>query len=196
MPQITDLLQQALTPDTISQISRQLGADEQTTKQGIDVAVPLLVSALSRNTQQYDGAEALSTAVKRDHSGGILEQPDQAINNYPTNDASKILGHILGGKRGQIESTISRGTGLDAGMLLQILAPLVMGALAKQMNNRKLDPSGLASELNQETQQYQRSNGDLMGVITNLLDTNRDGSAMDEVASMLGGMLKQRMQRS
>ena len=193
MAGITDLLAQALTPQVVGQIANQLGVDNQTAQQGINVAVPLLVSALSRNAANPQGASALAGAIQRDHTGAVLQNPVAAVNSSNTTaDGSKILGHILGADRGPIEQTISNGTGIDAGALLQILAPLLMGSLGKQMQTGQVTPQTLPSALQNQQQQYQQQNGGLMSVITSLLDSNRDGSALDEVAGMLGQALQNR----
>lgn len=72
-----------------------------------------------------------------------------------------LLGHILGDRRTTAEQGISRNTGLDqqqVGRLLMILAPIVMGVLARR-KQQGLDPSQLGSELQRDQQQIQRQHG-------------------------------------
>ena len=52
---ILDLLAQQLQGDNLSQISRQLGADEKTTSSAISAALPILVGALARNSSRTSG---------------------------------------------------------------------------------------------------------------------------------------------
>lgn len=190
MASITDTLQQSMTPGMIQKISQSLGVDPQTAQQGIQVALPLLVTALSRNASTPQGAKALSNALQQ-HDGTVLAHMDSAVTNPNTSDASGILSHVLGSNQGEIERTVSAGTGLDAGMLLQILAPLVMGALGKQMRDRQMNPGQVAGALQNEQQQYQQSNGGLMSAIYAMIDSNKDGSIFDEVSGMLGSVLAQ-----
>jgi len=71
----------------------------------------------------------------------------------------KILGHILGGKQGTAQDGIARQSGLDAqqvGKLLMILAPIVMGALAKRKQQANLDASGVSEELRRDEQVVQQ----------------------------------------
>ena len=71
----------------------------------------------------------------------------------------KILGHILGGKQPQAQEGIAKQTGLDAqqvGKLLMILAPIVMGALAKRKQQANLDAGGVSEELRRDDQQVQQ----------------------------------------
>jgi len=62
-----------LSGDTLGGISEQLGVDKDKTQQAITVALPLLIGALNRNASTSDGAQALTGALQRDHSGSILE---------------------------------------------------------------------------------------------------------------------------
>lgn len=71
----------------------------------------------------------------------------------------KILGHILGGKQPQAQDAIAQKSGLDAqqvGKLLMVLAPIVMGVLAKRKQQAHLDTGGLQGELQQTRQQAQQ----------------------------------------
>ncbi len=71
----------------------------------------------------------------------------------------KILGHILGGKQPQAQDAIARKSGLDGqqvGKLLMVLAPIVMGVLAKRKQQANLDTGGLQGELQQTRQQAQQ----------------------------------------
>ena len=58
--------------DTLGQLSNQLGTNQQTTGNAIAAAVPLLLSALSRNASDDQGRESLYNALSSDHNGGIL----------------------------------------------------------------------------------------------------------------------------
>ena len=71
----------------------------------------------------------------------------------------KILGHILGGKQSQAQDAIAQKSGLDAqqvGRLLMMLAPIVMGVLAKRKQQAQLDTGALQGELQQTRQQAQQ----------------------------------------
>jgi hypothetical protein len=74
----------------------------------------------------------------------------------------KILGHILGGRRTQVEQGVAQHTGLDQqqiGRLLMILAPIVMGVLARRKQQQGLTPTQLGTELRQNQQQVQQQPG-------------------------------------
>ncbi|HET7456767.1 MAG TPA: DUF937 domain-containing protein [Gemmatimonadaceae bacterium] len=66
----------------------------------------------------------------------------------------KLLGHILGGRRPDVEQTVARNSGLDpqqVGQLLMVLAPIVMGVLARKKQQDGLNPGQLGTVLQQGT---------------------------------------------
>jgi hypothetical protein len=100
-----------------------------------------------------------------------------------------ILGHVLGGQMGGVQEGIARMTGMapeTVGRLLTLLAPLVMAALGRTQQQNGLDANGLAGFLGGQQQQAQSTAPDLMSVVGGLLDTNRDGSVIDDVAGLAG----------
>jgi hypothetical protein len=63
-----------------------------------------------------------------------------------------------------------------------------MGALGKAKQSRGLDGDGLASMLGAERKAAAASAPDAMGMLNEMLDADGDGSALDDVAGMLGGL--------
>lgn len=68
--------------------------------------------------------------------------------------------------------------------MLQIGAPLLMGLLGQQQQQKGLDPNGLSTYLGGQQQKAQESNPDLMGALNTLLDADKDGTALDDVIGM------------
>ena len=66
MSSLMDLLQSTIKDSSISEISKQLGKDEQTTSDAIDSALPMLIGALKRSAAQDDG-KGLSKALEKKH---------------------------------------------------------------------------------------------------------------------------------
>jgi hypothetical protein len=74
----------------------------------------------------------------------------------------KLLGHILGGRRPDVEQTVSRNSGLDTqqvAQLLMVLAPIVMGVLARKKQQEGLNPGQLGTVVQQSQQQAAASGG-------------------------------------
>jgi hypothetical protein len=189
MADITQLLAQQLAGGRLSQISEQVGADKDTTEQALSAVVPLLLSALANNASQPQGAQALHRALAQDHDGTIFSNMDDFLNHPEAANGAGILRHVLGERRDTVQNRLAQSIGLDAGsigQLLEITAPLVMGALGQQQQQRSLDANGLSDLLGQQQQVAQAANPGLMDVLGDLLDMNNDGSALDDILRLAG----------
>jgi hypothetical protein len=177
----------SLSPEVIDQIGKQLGVDGPTAEKGVEMGVPMLLAALSRNAQSPEGAAKLTNALEKDHDGSVLSDILGLIGNYQQGEGDGILKHVLGDKREKVEGTIGENAGLDAGALLQILAPIVLGALGSQQRSEGLNPQGVAATLEESTEELKRKDeNQVMSIVTTLLDSNKDGSIVDEVLGMIG----------
>jgi hypothetical protein len=182
------MVQQRLSGEVVKRISSRIGADPGTTGNAIDAALPLLLSALARNTQDPAQARSLATAVAQDHNGAILEDVSAHVSNPDEQTGAGILRHVLGGNQQTVQSGLSQATGLDAskvGSLLTTLAPLVMGALGRAKQEKGLDAGGLSTLLTKEQQHLSQSAPGAMSALSRLLDRNSDGSVVDDIAGML-----------
>jgi hypothetical protein len=192
----------ALTQELLSQlqgaplqkIAQQLGVDQSQASGAVGAALPLLMGALGKNASQPQGAESLLGALQRNHAGGgagdLLGLLGSALGSGggKAADGAGILGHVLGGRQGAAAQQLGAATGLGgerAGDLLKLLAPVVMGFLAK----RALGGEGgggagaLAGLLGQESTQL-RQQGVAGGLMNAVLDRDGDGDVD------LGDMLK------
>jgi hypothetical protein len=187
---ITDMLMQQLSGNAVSQISQKLGVDQGTASQAIAMAAPLLMAALARNASNPQGAQELHQALNKDHDGGILDNVAGFLGGNPqAANGAGILGHVLGDQRGAVQNGLAQQTGLDAnasGQLLEMLAPMVMGALGKTQQQQGLDANGLSALLGSQQQAAQASSPDMMGMLGGLLDMNKDGNPIDDIGRIAG----------
>lgn len=156
------------------------------------VAVPLVVAALARNAAQPEGAQALHEAVADDHDGSILDNLTGYLDNPQVANGAGILGHVFGEQRGVAESNLAQATGLDqgaAGNLMEMVAPLVMGAVGRKQQQGGFDASALSQFLN-EQHQAQTAQPGLMGRLSTLLDANSDASVVDDLGRIAQNFLK------
>jgi hypothetical protein len=189
MPSLFDTLTQTLGSTELSQLSQQIGADQATTSSAVATALPMLLGALARNSSQPTGAAALAGALERDHDGSIL---DNVAGYLSTDNAGAegagILGHLLGNQQPAVAAAVGQSAGLNtdsAARLLELLAPIVMGQLGRHANTQGLDANSLAGLLGQEHQTLNQSNPMLSGLM-GLLDTNKDGSVIDDMTNLAG----------
>ena len=193
MNTISQMITQQIAGAVAGQLASRLGVSEGTARTAVQMAVPLVVAALARNASQPQGAQDLHEAVAQDHDGSILDNLMGYVSNPQEANGSGILGHVLGAQRPAVENNLAQATGLDpnaAGSLLEIVAPLVMGAVGREQQQNGLDPQGLSQYLGEQQQQAESANPDLMGSLSSMLDSNRDGSVVDDLSRIAGGFFK------
>src|SRR5262245_30300197 len=196
MSALMEILGQSLAADTMDQIGDQLGVDRATAASAVGVALPVLVGALSRNASTPGGHGALEGALERDHDGSILDDLGGFLGQGSSGGGS-ILGHVLGGRQDSMAASVGRASGLDAGtaaQLLALLAPIVLGALGRV---RQQGGGGSLGDILGGAQSHmQQTAPQGMDLVSQMLDSNHDGSVGDDVARMgiglLGSLFSQR----
>lgn len=193
MNAITQIVTQQLGGSAARTIAQRFGISETTANTAIQMAVPLLLTALARNASQPQEAQNLHQAVATDHDGSILDNLSGYLQNPQSANGAGILGHVFGGQRPAIENNLAQATGMDqsaAGGLLETLAPVVMGSLGKAQQQNGLDASGLSELLNNQQQEAQANAPGAMSMLSSLLDQNKDGSSMDDLQRMAASFFK------
>ncbi|MGB3543166.1 DUF937 domain-containing protein [Rubrivirga sp.] len=190
---ILDLLADNIGGDNIGQIAGAIGADPRQTQSAVAAALPAMLTALNRNTNSNEGAMGLASALDRDHDGSLLDHLGGFLGGQLSGkqaDGGGILGHVLGGDRGQVEQGVSKASGLNMSQvakLLPILAPIVMAALGKRKREAGLDAGGLSGMLGQESQRARAAApNDLLGHLSGFLDRDGDGSIQDDLLQQAG----------
>lgn len=193
MNAITQIITQQLGGSAVSKIAQRLGISESTANTAVQIAVPLIVAALARNASRPQGAESLHDAVAKDHDGGIFDNLMGYLGNPQSANGAGILGHVFGSQRPAIENNLAQATGMDqssAGGLLETLAPIVMGTLGKTQQENGLDADGLSNLLITQQQEAQATAPDAMGMLSSMLDQNKDGNTMDDLQRMAANIFK------
>ena len=198
---LQDLLGPQKGSEAVDEISRNVGADNSTVNMAIQAALPMLINGLANNAATPQGAESLNSALEQDNHASVLDNLGglggmifgQLESTPPRQaDAGGILGHILGGSQGQVAEQVSQQSGLDIGKVAQILmflAPIVMGYLGRQKQEQNVGADGLGGLLGGllggvQSQSEPSSSGSMVDMATSMLDQDRDGSSLDDIASM------------
>jgi hypothetical protein len=190
---ITQMITQKVAGAAAGQLAQRLGISEGTAQTAVQYAVPLIVAALARNASQPQGAQDLHQAVASEHDGSILDQLGSYLGNPEAANGSGILGHVLGCEQPAAANSLANATGMDqnaAGSLLEMVAPMVMGAVGREQQQNGLDANGLSQFLAQQNAQAQTAEPGFMSSITSMLDSNHDGSVSDELSSIAGKFFK------
>ncbi len=205
---MTNLMNEAarhLNDDVIIQLSRQIGAqDPNQVKKASQIISELLLKAIQRDANNNERGGGLFGAIQKDHDGGILGDfmsvltGKKQVNNQSTMNGAGIVNHLLGKQQLEAAQVISQMSGLDlfkSGVLMQLIAPVIMGVVGHKQKSGGFDLGGLAKILmgGGQTQQAPRggqSGGLAGGILGKLLDQDGDGSMMDDLLNMGMKMLK------
>lgn len=208
---LQDLLGQQQGSEAVEQISQNVGAEPSAVNSVIQAALPTILGSLANNASTPQGAESLNNALEQDHDGSVLDNlgglgsmifgGGQAAAPPRQADAGGILGHILGSNQGPVVQEASNRSGLDVGQVAQILmmiAPIVMGYLGRQKQEQNVGAGGIGDLIGgmlggQQAAAAPQSSGNAMiDMASGVLDSDRDGSALDDIASMAFNYIKNR----
>jgi hypothetical protein len=161
----------------VRQLAENFGLNEDQAASAISNLLPALGQGLARNASTQGGIESLIGALTGGGHQRYLEDPSTLGREETVQDGNGILGHILGSREvsRQVAQQAAEKTGIGADVLkkmLPLVATMAMGALSRQAaSTRNAAPSASPAD-------------NLMGMLGQFLDTNRDGSVIDDVLGM------------
>ena len=164
----------------IDQIASKLGVDPSVARQGVEEGGGAILAGLQKNAQAPGGSAAIEKALGQ-HTG-LGDTVD--VDAVDTADGEKILHHVFGGNEQQVAQKLSdepKTAGIDFGKLLPMLAPIVMGMLAKGQQSQGSAGGGTGGGI-----------GDLIG---GLLGGGQSGGQAGgqaggiDIGGLLGGLL-------
>lgn len=124
------LLGTLTTNDSVSSVSKKTGVSSKTISKLLMVAVPLLISYMTKNASKKDGAQSLLGALTQHTS---TETVSQQIAKADTDDGAKIIAHILGQDQNAIVSNLAKESNLSAkevNSVLNSIAPALLNSLS------------------------------------------------------------------
>jgi hypothetical protein len=143
------------------------------------VAAPLVISYLRKKSQEDPNeAEAINSALDKDHDGSILDDPSQV--EARQQEGGSILTHIFGGQKSQVENQLSQNTGISMdkiGPILAMIAPLIMGYIGKEKQSSGVNSGGGLGDLL----------GGILGGAQNQAQAEPSNPLNDILGSVLGG---------
>jgi hypothetical protein len=161
------------------QLGRQFGLNDSQVSSALSALIPAISAGFQRNMSSQDGLDGLLSALAGGQHQRYVDDGNMLSRPETIDDGNGILGHVLGSKdvSRQIASRVAAQTGIGENVLknmLPVVAAMMMGAMSKQMSR----PGGQAGV---------PSGGEsLIGMLTPMLDSNRDGSIVDDVVGMIG----------
>jgi hypothetical protein len=188
---VIELLQGQLDDNLINQLTKHIGAESpEQTEAAASGIISTLVAGL--NAARPGGANALVSALDRDHDGSLLDDVagfllgNRQAQNPNTLNGAGILNHVLGGNQNNVANVLGRATGLDSSQIIKLmmaLAPMVLGALGKMRSKQGVGVEGIGDILSGSVKSQVNQKQE-MGLLGRLLDADGDGSVMDDIANL------------
>lgn len=198
---ILDALLAAQNGGAVQQLGRQFGLDETQVTSALSALVPSLASGFARNATAQGGLDGLIGALASGRHAGYLDDLGSLASASTTADGNGILGHVLGTKDAsrQVAAQAAASSGVGADVLrkmLPVVAAMMMAAMARRASGAGQGgglsgglPGGLPGGLGAGLGGGSAAGGGLLDMLAPMLDRDRDGSVVDDVAGMLGRML-------
>ena len=198
------LLGALTTNDSVNATSKKTGVASGSISKLLMMAVPLLITYLTKNASKKEGATSLLSALTQHTS---TQTVSQQISNADSTDGAKIIAHILGSDQKSVISSLAKQTGLSAkevNSVLNAIAPSLLNSLstattaqaAKPQTNKVdlsdgIDLSDIAGLLGGANVSNTNSNP-AAGLLGSLLggssaNTSSSNSGLDLLGSLLGG---------
>ncbi len=165
---INDLLGN-LSGGTTEKIGSSLGIDPKIISAAIPVLLPMILGGLKNQSTNNGGQDRVDHILNKYGDPNILDNVDGHLEQTVKQDNfDSNLGGLLGNSGSQVTDLLTKNFNLDASTAAKIIpmvAPIIMGYLAKSKNENPEGSTGFAS----------------------FLDQNGDGSVLDDVVGLFSG---------
>jgi hypothetical protein len=135
--------------DTILEVGKNAGLSESVSKNFSENAMEMLLGGLAKNIQNKSEGEKVLSILKNDHIHN-LEKKGEILSGVMDKEGNGILSHIFLDKKEEVFKQLAKKNGTDresAKSLMEVLAPLFMGGLAKTVEKTNMDSDVLARVL-------------------------------------------------
>jgi hypothetical protein len=150
---LTDQIEYFVPPSVTAQMEKKLGLEEQALRQGLDVVLPLLTTALAGKAATPEGADAVSGLVGKADDGALANLSGY-VDRVPKGTDRDTVRTVLGEGYTAVLSSLTQATGRDLGPLLTMVTPVMLGLLGNVARRKHLDGAGVAGLLRGEAQAF------------------------------------------
>jgi hypothetical protein len=176
--------------EVVAALSKKAKTTQKKTKQASELSISTLLEALNQNTNTKQGAEALTKALDK-HQDADTSDILALLQNADEQDSKKIVDHVLGKKKTNVQTNIAKKTGLDAGQigsLLTSIAPVILGVLGNQKKKSNLDSAGVSGTTSLLSGLFsgtkKKGGTDLLTIASSLLGSGEGGSILDGIGKL------------
>ena len=200
---LMDMVKGAVTKQVMGKIGGLLGADEAKTNSAFETAAGSILGGLIKKSGTAQGARDIFDMTQKQDTGildklGDLLGGGDATDQFQ-NQGGGVLEGIFGGQQQQTSmlGTLAKFLGFEGnvmGTLMKLVAPIVMGVVAKHVKAKALDAVGLGSFLGDQKKSLgfmpasltsDLGFGNLLGNVTGA--AGDAGRAVTGAASNVGG---------
>jgi hypothetical protein len=177
--------------EAVSQLASQFGLNQDQAATAVQNLIPALAGGLQRNISQGGLNDLLGALTKGQHRR-YLDDPSMLSSQAAQEDGNGILGHILGSKDAsrQVAAQASTRTGISESVLKQMLplvASLAMGAMNRHTSSAPESSTGVSAP----SAGVSGGGTGILGMLTPLLDRDRDGSVVDDLLGSASRLFRQ-----
>ncbi len=187
------LLGSLTSNESVNATSKKTGVSTSGISKLLMMAVPLLITYMTKNASKKEGATSLLSALTQHTS---TQTVSQQIKNGDSTDGAKIIAHILGSDQKSVTSNLAKETGLsskEVNAVLNSIAPALLNSLSTATTATAAKPK--------QENKVDFSDGidlsDIAGLLggANVSNTNSNPAA-GLLGSLLGGSSQTQQQQS
>ncbi|MBR4421738.1 MAG: DUF937 domain-containing protein [Erysipelotrichaceae bacterium] len=120
--------------DSVSSVSKKTGVSSKSTSKLLMMAIPLLISYMTKNASKKQGAQSLLGALTQHTSQATVQEQVAKADEV---DGAKIIAHILGQDQNTVLANLGKETGLTTAQVNSVLsniAPALLNSLGTATN--------------------------------------------------------------
>ena len=128
------LLGSLTSNDSVNSVSKKTGVSSKLTSKLLMMAIPLLISYMTKNASKKEGAQSLLGALTQHNS---KETVASQLANADVVDGAKIIGHILGQDQNAVINSLAKESGAtkeEVNSILSNIAPALLSSLSTATN--------------------------------------------------------------
>jgi len=153
---LIDTTKSLLTPDVLSKVSSLIGETPAKTQQALGTVVPTLAGVACNEASTPAGASRLFNLINetrlpgdlQTNLGGLLS--GGSVTDGLLKTGSGLISSLLGNKAGAVANLVAQSSGVQfssASTLLNLSAPIFLGALGRHLGTAGIGASGLSGFL-------------------------------------------------
>ena len=141
------LLGSLMSNESVNATSKKTGVSSGGISKLLMMAVPLLLTYMTKNASKKEGATSLLSALTQHTS---TQTVSQQIKNGDSTDGAKIIAHILGSDQKTVISNLAKETGLsskEVNAVLNSIAPALLNSLSTATTATAAKPQTQSSKV-------------------------------------------------